>query len=135
MDVKANGTLTNTSILGGSIPQLAFDAAVASDTAHLAANGSFAGFDPAVASGKPQMKGTVGGALNVDATVSDVSRGVTVDRVQASAKVTLTPSTVGGLEITRAIVDGDYHNSRPATSGRSRSSAATSTSRRAARWR
>ncbi|HWF85936.1 MAG TPA: AsmA family protein, partial [Vicinamibacterales bacterium] len=111
MDVKANGTLTNTSILGGSIPELTFDAAVANDTAHLNANGSFVSFDPAVASGKPQMKGTVGGSVNVDATVSDVSRGVTVDSVQATAKVTLTPSSVGSLEITRASVDGDYHNS------------------------
>ncbi|HWF87090.1 MAG TPA: translocation/assembly module TamB domain-containing protein, partial [Vicinamibacterales bacterium] len=102
---------TNTSILGGSIPELTFDAAVANDTAHLNANGSFVSFDPAVASGRPQMKGTVGGALDVDATVSDVSRGVTVDRVQASAKVTLTPSSIGGLGITRATVDGDYHNS------------------------
>ena len=60
---------------------------MADDTAHVKANGSFAGFDPAVASGKPEMKGTVGGTLDVDATVANVSSGVTPDSVQADAKV------------------------------------------------
>jgi autotransporter translocation and assembly factor TamB len=111
MDVKANGTLSDTSILGGTIPQLTFDAAVANDTAHVKANGTFAGLDPSVASGKPQIKGAVGGSVDVDATLNQVSRGVALDTVQASAKLALTPSTIGGLEITRANVDADYHDS------------------------
>src|ERR1700730_6570144 len=111
MDVTAHGTVTDTSLLGGRIPQLAFDGGLAHDTAHVKANGSFADFDPAIASGKPAMKGKVAGTLDVDATVADVSRGVTVNGVQASAKVTLEPSSVGGLDITRANIDGDYHDS------------------------
>jgi hypothetical protein len=111
MDVTANGTLNDTSILGGTIPQLAFDAAVAADTAHVKATGSFAGFDPAAATGKPEMKGTVAGTLDVDATVAHLSSGVTPDSVQADGKVTLEPSTVGGLEFTRALLDGTYHDS------------------------
>ena len=57
MDVTASGTLNDTPVFGGTIPQLTFDAAVANDTAHVKANGSFAGFDPAVASGRPEAKG------------------------------------------------------------------------------
>src|SRR5436190_674798 len=65
----------------------------------------------ATTSGKPQMKGEVTGNLDVDATVANVSKGVTVDSVQARADVTLDPSNIGGLQITRAHVDGDYRDS------------------------
>jgi translocation and assembly module TamB len=111
MDVTANGTITDSTVMGGRIPNLAFDARLAEDNAHVKANGSFAGFDPAVASGKPATKGTVGGTLDVDATVSGVSSGVTPDTVGGTAKVSLQPSTIGGLAIDRANVDADYSKS------------------------
>jgi len=111
MDVTANGTLTDTAILGGRIPQMTFDAAMAHDTVHVKANGAFTGFDPAVIAQKPELKGSVGGKLDVDATIANVSTGVTVDSVQARVNANLDPSTVGGLEITRATIDGDYHDS------------------------
>ena len=111
MDATATGTLTDSSILGGTIPQLDFNAAIARDTAHVKAAGSFAGFDPAVASGKPEAKGRVAGTLDVDAIVAHMSSGVTPDSVQADGKVTLQPSTIGGVEITRAALDGAYHDS------------------------
>src|SRR5471030_1593576 len=44
LDAAANGTLTSSSILGGTIPQLDFDVALAADTARVRATGSFAGF-------------------------------------------------------------------------------------------
>jgi autotransporter translocation and assembly factor TamB len=111
LDVTASGTLTDSSILGGTIPQLAFDASVARDTAHVKANGSFAGLDPAVATGKPEVKGHVAGTLDIDATVAHLSDGVTPESVQADGTVTLQPSTIGGLEITRASLGGAYHDS------------------------
>ena len=76
-------------------------ATLAGDTAHLKATGSFAGFDPAVASGRAEAKGKVAGTLDIDATVAHVSSGVTPDSVQANGRLTLQPSTIGGLEITR----------------------------------
>ena len=111
MNVTANGTLTDTSILGGRIPSLTFDAGLADDTAHVKANGGFTGFDPAVASGKPAIHGSVGGNLDVDATIAGVSHGVTADNVQAAGRINLDASTIGGLAIDRASVDGDYKDS------------------------
>jgi len=111
MDVTARGQLLDTSILGGTIPSLDFDVAMAHDTAHVKANGSFAGFDPAVASGKSELEGKVGGTIDVDATVANVSTGVTPDSVEADARLSLESSSVGGLEITRANIDGSYHDS------------------------
>ena len=111
MKLTASGTLRDTAIMGGLIPQLAFDATLQQDTAHVKAAGSFAGFDPAAVSGRPAMKGMVGGTLDVEATVANVSTGVTPESVQATGKVTIEPSTVGGVEITSATIDGDYRDS------------------------
>jgi autotransporter translocation and assembly factor TamB len=111
MNLTARGALTDSTLMGGRVPKLDFDASLADDTAHVKANGAFADFDPAVASGKPQIKGKVGGDIDVDATVAGVSQGVTVDSVRASAKLALQPSEIGGLELTKANVDADYHDS------------------------
>jgi autotransporter translocation and assembly factor TamB len=111
LDITASGTLSDTAIMGGHVPNLAFDATMAGDTAHVKANGAVAGFDPEALSGKPELKGSVGGTFDVDATVARVSQGVTADSVEATARVSLDPSTVGGLEIARAALDADYRDS------------------------
>ncbi len=110
MTLTASGTISDSTLMGGRVPQLAFDATVANDTAHVTAAGSFAEFNPAVASGKPGMEGTVAGTVNADATIHGLSTGVTVDNVAASAQVTLEPSTVGGLAIQSASLDADYQD-------------------------
>jgi len=110
MSVTASGTVTDSSLFGGHVPQLSFDADVVDDTAHVAVTGALAEFDPAVASEKPGLKGTVAGNVAVDATVSGFSSGVTADKVEATAKVHLEASTVGGLVISGADVDGDYRD-------------------------
>ena len=111
MDLTASGTLMDTSVVGGRFPELNFDLSLARDTAHVKANGSFNDLDPAVASGKPELKGDVAGTIDVDATLADISTGVTADSVQGDVKATVTPSSIGSLAITRANVDGSYHNS------------------------
>jgi autotransporter translocation and assembly factor TamB len=108
MNLTASGTISESTLMGGRVPQLAFAATVADDTAHVTANGTFADFNPAVASGKPAMEGTVAGRLDADATVTGLSGGVTVDNVAATAQLTLDPSTVGGIAITSASLDADY---------------------------
>jgi len=111
MDLKANGTLDDASILGGRIPQLSFDTTLARDTLHVKAVGTFADVDPAVASGKPELAGTVAGSVDVDATVTNLSTGVTPDSVQADAHIALQPSRIGSLDITRGNLEGSYHDS------------------------
>jgi autotransporter translocation and assembly factor TamB len=111
MELTANGTLTDSSIFGGRIPRLSFDAALAHDTVHVKATGDVADLDPAVAAERPSLQGRIGGAVDIDATLLHVSRGVTADSVQGTAKVDLQPSTIGGLDVTRAALDADYHDS------------------------
>ena len=108
LEITATGTLSDSTILGGRVPLMSFDIAARNETAHLKANGAFADFDPAVLSGRPVMKGLVTGSLDVDVTVEGVSAGATADNVNGSARVVLESSTIGGLAIDRAILDGDY---------------------------
>jgi translocation-and-assembly-module (TAM) inner membrane subunit TamB-like protein len=110
IDITASGTLADSTILGGHISQLTFDTTAAHDTVRVKAIGGFSDFDPAVVTGKPAAKGRVGGTLDVDTTLTHVSGGVTPDSVQASGTVKLGPSSVGGLEISRAVLDADYHD-------------------------
>jgi autotransporter translocation and assembly factor TamB len=111
MDVTTRGTLTDSTVLGGRIPNLTFDTRLAQDGLRVEASGAFVEFDPAVASGKPAVKGSLGGTVEANATVHGLSTGVNADSVEGSAKITLQPSTIGGLAIDRAAADGSYHES------------------------
>jgi translocation and assembly module TamB len=111
MKLTASGTLTESSIFGGRIPQLRFDADLANNTAHVKANGELARFDPAAISERPALKGEVAGIVDVDATLSGISSGVSPDSVQATARINLQPSTIGALAIDGASIDGDYRDS------------------------
>ncbi len=111
MQLTASGSLTDTTVMGGTIPQLDFNATLGDDTVHVKANGSFSGFDPATASGRADLAGTLGGRADVDATIANVSSGITPESIEADARVALDPSTIGGLDITRANLDGSYHDS------------------------
>jgi hypothetical protein len=108
MNVTASGTVSDSVLMGGRIPQLAFDATVANDVAHVTANGTFADFNPAVASARPAMEGTVAGSLNADATIDGFAAGVTPDNVSGTVQLALERSTVGGLNIDSATLDADY---------------------------
>ncbi len=111
MDLTASGTLEDSTFLGGHVTHLTFDASDAHDTLHVKATGDFADFDPAVLTGKPAAKGNVTGALDIDATLTGVSHSVAPETVQANGIVTLAPSRIGDVDITRASVDANYHDS------------------------
>ncbi len=108
MAVTAGGTIADSDLLGGHVPELTFDATVADDTATVTAQGSFADLNPSVASGKPAMDGRVAGTLEVNAQAARLSTGITPDTVDGTVKLTLAPSTVGGLVIESAVLDADY---------------------------
>ncbi|MBS1820205.1 MAG: translocation/assembly module TamB domain-containing protein [Acidobacteria bacterium] len=110
MRVNAHGSIDDSTLMGGRIPGLTFDATVADDAAHVTASGRFADFNPAVASGSPAMEGTTAGSLDVDASVSGLSAGVTPDNVAGTVRLSLEPSTVGGLAIQSGNVDADYRD-------------------------
>jgi autotransporter translocation and assembly factor TamB len=110
MTVTAHGTVSDSTIAGGRIPHLTFDATIENDAAQVKATGSVADFDPSQLAARQSLQGTVTGNFDVQATIAGLSSGVTADRVAASGRAHLEPSTVGGLQITSADVDADYQD-------------------------
>ncbi|MFN7915041.1 MAG: translocation/assembly module TamB domain-containing protein [Vicinamibacterales bacterium] len=110
LDVRADGTLTDSTLMGGQVPDLQFSAAIENDTAHVRATGRIADLNLATASGRPALDGRVAGAVEVDATVAGVSAGVKPDAVAGSVRLTLEPSTVGGLAIESGTLDAEVRD-------------------------
>jgi hypothetical protein len=112
MEATLRGELTDSTLLGGRVPQLVFDARLDHEDLHVKAAGTVADVDPGLASGRPQIKGTVAGSVDVDATLAHLSAGVDLNAVEATANVSLEPSELNGFRIDRARLDASYHPAR-----------------------
>jgi autotransporter translocation and assembly factor TamB len=110
--VDASGSLADTSILGGRIPRLAFQASLDGGDARMTASGEFAGFDPSLLSGQERLAGEVGGTVDLTASIANASRGVTPESVAATIRLELEPSSIGELTLDRLEVDADYSDRR-----------------------
>ena len=109
-EITATAMLDGSSLASGRIDNLTLDATLAADTLHVTASGAFADVDPGAMSGKPAAAGKVAGTLDVEATATGVSRGLSIDSVQAAGRVGLGRSTIGDLSIDSAEVDGTYRD-------------------------
>ena len=110
MTLDATGMLKNSEIMGGRLPELGYEAHMASGALTGKANGRFEGFDPARILSRPEVKGTVTGTVNAEFRLANLDAPVTPESVTATGQVTLEPSTIGGLHIESAAVDGAYEN-------------------------
>ncbi len=108
MSVEASGRLTDSSILGGRLPDMTFNGRLGSGALDVRADGTFEDFNPAQITGRQNLDGRVTGTVNGSFTLKDVSAPLTPDAITAEGKVGLTSSTVGGLRIESADVDGRY---------------------------
>ena len=110
MTLDASGMLKNSEILGGTLPELGFEAHLAGGALKGRADGRFEHFDPARLLSRPQVAGQVSGTVNAEFTIANLDAPVTPESITASGQLTLAPSTVGGLKIDSAAVDGSYAN-------------------------
>jgi autotransporter translocation and assembly factor TamB len=108
MTLEAKGTLRESQIMGGSLPQMAFDATLANGSLRAHADGRFEGFNPATLSGRKEVEGTVSGTVNANVAIADIGAPITADAIQADGQLSLERSTIGGLRIDAAAVDGKY---------------------------
>jgi autotransporter translocation and assembly factor TamB len=106
--VEAKGTLRDSTIMGGSLPTMAFDAHLDGGSLDLHAEGRFEQFNPAVLTGRRELEGTVTGTLDVAGNFADVSAALTPEAFTAQGQASLERSIVGGLQIDSATVDGKY---------------------------
>jgi len=109
-EITASATLADSSLALGRIDNLTLDTTLAADTLHVKASGAFADIDPGAMSGKPAAAGKLAGTLDMDATATAISRGFSIDSVEADGHLNLSRSTVGGTTIDSAEVDGTYRN-------------------------
>ena len=108
MKLDATGTLNDSDIDGGKVPELAFEAHLDRGALSGHAKGSFQEFNPGQLANRKELDGTVSGTVDAGFSIRDVSAPVTPDAVNAEGGATLTSSTIGGLQIERAVVEGKY---------------------------
>jgi uncharacterized protein involved in outer membrane biogenesis len=108
MTLDARGTLRDSTILGGRLPQLGFDAQLANGGLSVSADGRFEGFNPATLTNRKETDGQVSGSLNVNTQIRDLTAPITPESIAADGTVSLEASEIGGLHIDTANVEGKY---------------------------
>jgi hypothetical protein len=110
LNLDASGTLTDSTLFGASVPRMDVGARLEGADMQVRALGQIAGLDPAAIAGNEKLKGEVSGAVDVNATLRNFRQGVTADSIDASGRVNLGRSTIGGFDLDSAVVDGTYVN-------------------------
>ena len=108
MTLEASGTLRDSTIMGGRLPEMAFEASLNEGALDVRADGRFADFNPATLANRKEIDGTVSGTVDVALQIADLTEPVTPAAIAADGTVVLEPSEVGGLRIDAARVEGTY---------------------------
>ena len=108
MKLDATGSLRDSEVMCGRLPELAFEAHLDRGALSGRANGSFEGFNPGTLANRQELDGAVSGTVDANFSVRDVTAPVTPDAISADGRATLAASTIGGLKIDRAEIDGKY---------------------------
>jgi autotransporter translocation and assembly factor TamB len=106
--VDATGTLRDSTIMGGRLPELGFETRLVNGGLALRTTGRFEDFNPATLANRKELDGNVTGTLNVTAEIADLTAAITPETITAAGTVTLEQSDIGGLPIDTATVDGKY---------------------------
>src|SRR6185436_12507106 len=111
MTLNASGELHDSSIFGGTIPQLTFESSIANNDLHVKASGELEKINPAIAAGKPSLDGSITGSIDaVELTMQHLSQATDLNSVAAYVLADFGPSSVGKYSIDKAYVQADYHN-------------------------
>lgn len=108
MTLDATGRLKDSEIMGGRLPDLAFETNIASGALNARVDGGFENFDPATITSRADLKGNVSGVVNATFSIADLTAPITPEAIKANGQVLLVQSSVAGLEIESASVDGEY---------------------------
>ncbi len=106
--VDASGVLDDSTVFGAKLSQFGFEAHLDQGALNGRADGQFEGLDPARVSGNDKLQGAVTGAVNSTFQIADISAPMTREAITAEGKVTINSSTIAGLQIDEAEIDGRY---------------------------
>jgi autotransporter translocation and assembly factor TamB len=110
--LDATATVTNSQILGGTLPRMAIDAHLDANALQARANGQFQNFDPSKVTGSAQYAGHVNGSIDATFGVANISGPMNADAITAHGRFGLVNSEVAGLKVDSANVQGQYANRR-----------------------
>jgi autotransporter translocation and assembly factor TamB len=110
LTIDASGTAVDSEMFGAIFPRMDFTTNIGGGDLHVKALGQFSGLDPAVIAPNERFAGDLTGAVDVDTTIRDYARGVTVDSFDATGRINLGNSTFADLAIDSAVIDGTYAN-------------------------
>jgi len=106
--LTAKGHLTDSTIFGGELPAMTYDATILDRRLTLVADGSFRGFDGAVLTGNPAHAGLLTGTVKGRIEVADLAQDLSIDGVAFDGIASLEASTIGGIRIDSATLDGVF---------------------------
>src|SRR6185436_10532650 len=94
MTLNASGELNDSTIFGGTIPQLTFESSIANNDLHVKASGELEKINPAIAAGKPSLDGSITGSIDaVELTMQHLSQGTDLNSVAAYVLADFGPSS------------------------------------------
>ena len=94
--------------MGGRLPQLTYEAHLANGALAVTADGRFESFNPATLTNRKTLDGEINGTLKASVQIADVSAPMTPAALTADGAVALEKSTIGGLAVDTARVEGKY---------------------------
>jgi hypothetical protein len=108
MKLDATGTFTDSAVMGGTLPHLAFEVHLDKGALRGRANGAFEGFNPGQLAGRKDLEGKVTGTVDASFAVAAIDAPITPEALTADGNAAVTASTVGGLSIDSAAIEGRY---------------------------
>ncbi len=108
MTLDASGRLSDSTVLGGRVPAMAFEAHLDRGALSGRADGRFEDFNPGQLTGRKAVEGSVTGTVDARFALANINAPLTPDAVTADGVVRLESSTVGGLRLDTAALEGRY---------------------------
>lgn len=112
MTVDATGTAISSEVFGGTLPRMEYEAHLAQNSLRGRANGEFRDFDPGRVTANTKFNGHASGRVNAAFGIANLSQPITVDSITADGSLHLDKTTIAGVAIDTADVQGQYANRR-----------------------
>lgn len=108
MALRATGTVSDSAIVGATVPSLDYDVTIADAALTAVTKGRIERLNPAVFADSEALQGNVTAQLDTTIRIAALDQPITAEGIEAGGRVLLEPSLLGGVQIARAVVDGRY---------------------------
>ena len=110
--LNADGVVSNSTLLGTTFPEMAFQTRIAGRALDATAKGSFEKFNPTVLIAKDWLAGTLTGTVDGKVTIADLRETITLQTFGFDGQVNAKDSTLFDLSLASAFFDGKVAEGR-----------------------